>query len=90
MYNVKSNFYNLKLNRPIGRLSLDGLLYTKVTFSVFANNRFARFSFPIKNYHDHIKYQVSIINLKEINNALNVVVKDADYAFKKDLFTQVK
>ena len=70
--------------KKIKRNELDGLVYARVRMDVFLDGKSHTFEFPIKHYHEIIRYNVLV--QKDRHGALQVLVKDADYAFKKTLY----
>jgi hypothetical protein len=83
-YGYKFDFYNMKDGHKTKRNELDGLVYDKVSVSVFLDGLSYSFAFFIKNYHEIIRYRIDI---EKVGGKIHVKVTDADFQFKKDLYS---
>ena len=83
-YSTSFAFLNMRdTHKKMVRNEMDGLIYNKVSASVFMNGESHNFWFYIKNYHQIMSYTMFIVREKE---GLRVKVVDKHYGFKRDLF----
>lgn len=83
-YTYKFDFYNLIDNEDsLKRNDLDGLVYSRVTGNVFVDGSSHSFSFKIKNYHEIMRYNISV---SVENGKVFVNVVDADLSTKLSLY----
>lgn len=80
----KFNFYRMEdSNSSLNQDDLDGLVYSRVVGNVFVDGLSHRFSFRIRQYHEIVRYWLTITKTE---GEVEVRVEDADFRFKKELF----
>jgi hypothetical protein len=83
-FSYKFDFYNQSdCSNQLKISDLDGLVYTRVRGMVLARDQLVRFEFPIRNYHELVRYTIQI---SEEKSRLAVRVVDSDFDLKNAMF----